>query len=197
MARSGTARTGAPDATRDEQSLGDLVSRALKDVSQLVHYEIALAKKEFKVDVRRAGLGAAFAGLVLIVAYPLLLMLLFAEAYALMDAGAPGGRWGAFLWTALTVAVIALIAAIAGIAFFKKITGMKLTRKTVADDIGMLKHAAGGAESAIGTAATGTAAAGAAPAAVAAAASPAARGTGTGQPGTGGAGAPAAVSASS
>lgn len=152
MLRSGSARTGTPDGTRDQQSLGDLVSLALKDVSQLVHYEITLAKKEFKVDLRRAGFGAGFAGLVLIVGYPLLLMLLFAEAYALMDAGAPGGRWGAFLWTALTLAVVAIIAGVVGFVFFKKITGMRLTRKTVSDDIGMLKRAASGPDA---TAVTG------------------------------------------
>ena len=93
MARSGTARTGAPDGNRDQQSLGDLVSLALKDVSQLVRYEITLAKKEFKVDLRRAGLGAAFVALVLIVAFPLLIMLLFAYAYGLYAIGVPGGLW--------------------------------------------------------------------------------------------------------
>lgn len=189
MARSGTARTGAPDGTRDQQSLGDLVSRALKDVSQLVHYEIALATKEFKVDLRRAVFGAVFVGMVLIVAYPLLLMLLFAEAYALLAVGAPGGRWGAFLWAALTVAVVALIAAVAGFAFFKKITGMKLTRKTVADDIGMLKRAANSPDGADGAAAV----VGVAPAA--------SGGTGKGQlsvaDGGSSPGAPAAVSARS
>jgi hypothetical protein len=144
MARSGTARTGAPDGNRDQQSLGDLVSLALKDVSQLVRYEITLAKKEFKVDLRRAGLGAAFVALVLIVAFPLLIMLLFAYAYGLYAIGVPGGLWGAFLWVALTIFVVALIAGGIGYLFFKKVTGMRLTRKTVSDDIGMLKRAKSG-----------------------------------------------------
>jgi hypothetical protein len=51
MLRSGTARTATPDDARGQQSLGDLVGLALKDVSQLVRYEINLAKKEFKVDL--------------------------------------------------------------------------------------------------------------------------------------------------
>ncbi|HSZ42815.1 MAG TPA: phage holin family protein [Trebonia sp.] len=139
MARTGTARTGTPDGTRDQQSLGDLVSLALKDLSQLMHYEITLAKKEFKVDIRRAGFGAGFVALVLMVAYPLLLMLLFAYAYGLYAIGVPGGLWGAFLWVALTVFLVALIAGGIGFLFFKRVTGMRLTRKTVSDDIGMLK----------------------------------------------------------
>ena len=149
MARSGTARTGTPDGTREQQSLGDLVSLALKDLSQLMHYEITLAKKEFKVDMRRAGFGAGFVALVLMVAYPLLLMLLFAYAYGLYAVGVPGGLWGAFLWVALTVFIAALIAGGIGFVFFKKVTGMRLTRKTVSDDIGMLKkRAANGADGA-------------------------------------------------
>jgi Na+/H+-dicarboxylate symporter len=141
MLRSESPRTATPDGTRGQHSLGDLVGLALKDVSQLVRYEINLAKSEFKVDVRRAVVGGLFAGFILVVAYPLIIMLLFAEAYALMDLGAPGGRWGAFLWAALTCAVLAVIAGLIGLVFFKKITGMKLTRKTVSADIDMLKRA--------------------------------------------------------
>jgi hypothetical protein len=153
MARSGTARTGMPDGSREQQSLGDLVSLALKDLSQLMHYEITLAKKEFKVDMRRAGFGAGFVALVLMVAYPLLLMLLFAYAYGLYAVGVPGGLWGAFLWVALTVFIVALIAGGIGFVFLKKVTGMRLTRKTVSDDIGMLKkRAANSADGADGAA---------------------------------------------
>lgn len=153
MVRSGTARTGAPDGTRDQQSLGDLVSLALKDVSQLVRYEIGLAKSELRIDVRRAAIGGGLFAFILIVGYPLLIMLLFAYAYGLYAVGAPGGLWGAFLWVALTCAVFACIAGFIGLRFFKKITGMRLTRKTVSDDIGMLKRAASSPDSADGTAA--------------------------------------------
>lgn len=144
MPRSGPARHAKPNDTRGQQSLGDLVGLALKDISQLIRYEINLAKSEFRVDLRRALSGAALVVFILIVAYPLIIMLLFAEAYALMDLGAPGGRWGAFLWTALTVFLLVVVAAVAGVAFFKKITGMELTRKTVSEDIKMFKRAASG-----------------------------------------------------
>ena len=141
MLRSGTDRPATPDDARGQQSLGDLVGLALKDVSQLIRHEINLAKSEFKVDARRAAFGGSAFILILLVAYPLIMMLLFAEAYALMSLGAPGGRWGAFLWTALTCVLFALIAGLIGLIFFKKVTGMQLTRKTVSADIDMLKRA--------------------------------------------------------
>ena len=140
MLRSGTASTATPDDARGQQSLGDLVGLALKDVSQLIRYEINLAKKEFKVDLRRAGFSAAFFAFILIVAYPLLMMLLFAYAYGLNAAGLPGGLWGAFLVAAGTCFVFAVIAGLVGFFFYKKVTGMQLTRKTVSEDIDMLKR---------------------------------------------------------
>ena len=38
------AGNGKPDGASDQQSLGDLVALAAKDVSSLIRYEIALAK---------------------------------------------------------------------------------------------------------------------------------------------------------
>ena len=140
MLRSGSARTATTDDRRTQQSLGDLVGLALKELSQLFHYEINLAKSELKVDVRRAIFAAVFFVFILLVAYPLLIMLLFAYAYGLNAVGLPGGMWAAFLVVAGTCFVFAVIAAIVGQAFFKKITGMELTRKTVAEDIEMFKN---------------------------------------------------------
>ena len=55
-------RSETPEPAGGEQSLGDLVALAAKDVSQLVRYEIDLAKTELKGDVKRVGLAAALAG---------------------------------------------------------------------------------------------------------------------------------------
>ena len=51
------------DNARD-QSLGSLVSLAVKDVTQLFRYELDLAKTELKADARRI----AFAGTLLVIA---------------------------------------------------------------------------------------------------------------------------------
>ena len=140
MLRSGTARTATQDEARGQQSLGELVSLALKDISKLVNHEIALAKRELKIDVTRAAVGAGAFILLLFVTYPLIIMLLFAGAYGLHSRTFGQPIWAGFLWMALLVFIFMIIAFVTGIVFFKKITGMKLTRKTVADDISMLKQ---------------------------------------------------------
>jgi hypothetical protein len=48
-----------PEPAGADQSLGDLVALAAKDVSQLIRYEIDLAKSELKVDAQRVGIAAA------------------------------------------------------------------------------------------------------------------------------------------
>jgi hypothetical protein len=134
------ARSGRPDGTDGQQSLGDLVALAAKDISALVRYEITLAKSEMKMDLRRIVIAAALAVIGLFVACLLLVLLCFAFAYGLVALGAPGGTWGAFLWVALTCVV--LIATVGWFAFgrIRKVTGMKLTRKTVMEDIGALRR---------------------------------------------------------
>src|ERR1700727_4088989 len=103
-------RSGSPDSAAGQQSLGDLVAGAAKDVSQLVRYEISLAKSELKMDARRIGIAAALAVVGLFVACLLLVLLCFAYAYGLVAVGAPGGTWGAFLWVALTCVVFIAVA---------------------------------------------------------------------------------------
>ena len=134
-------RSGRPDGADGQQSLGELVAQAAKDMSSLIRYEISLAKKEFTLDARRIGIVAGIAVVALFAGCLLLVLLCFAYAYGLMALGAPGGAWGAFLWVSLTVAV--LIAAAGAVAYWliRRVTGMKMTRKTVMDDIGLLRRA--------------------------------------------------------
>ena len=133
-------RSGTPDGAGNQQSLGELVALAAKDVSQLIRYEIRLAKGELRMDMRRVGIVGALAGFSAVALSLMLVMLCFAYAYGLYAAGAPGGLWGAFLWVFLTLVVLFLVAC--GIAYLvmKRVTGMRLTRKTVTDDLGMLRR---------------------------------------------------------
>ena len=52
-------RSETPEPAGADQSLGDLVALAAKDVSQLIRYEIDLAKTELKGDAQRVGIAAA------------------------------------------------------------------------------------------------------------------------------------------
>jgi Putative Actinobacterial Holin-X, holin superfamily III len=138
------AGSGKPDGASSQQSIGDLVALALKDVSSLIRYEIALAKRELRIDGMRAGTAAGLVVLGVMIAFPGFLLLCWAYAYLLYWAGAPGGLGGAFAFAGLTFIVLAAIAVVIARYYARKITGMSMTRKTVTDDLGMLRRGEGG-----------------------------------------------------
>ncbi|MGH3197566.1 MAG: phage holin family protein [Streptosporangiaceae bacterium] len=131
-------RSETPEPVGGDQSLGDLVALAAKDASQLIRYEIDLAKSELRDDVRRIGMavvlvgGAAFAGCLVLV------ILCFALAEGLVVLGL--SRWEAFL--AVAVALVLLAAAAIGIALLRvrNMTGLRKTRKTVTEGLEMLRQ---------------------------------------------------------
>jgi Putative Actinobacterial Holin-X, holin superfamily III len=131
-------RSGTPDSAAGQQSLGDLVSGAAKDVSQLVRYEISLAKSELKMDARRIGIAAALAVVGLFVGCLLVVLLCFAFAYGLAAAGI--WLWASFLIVAGTCLLLIGLAGLIAYGRIRKVTGMKMTRKTVIDDLGMLRR---------------------------------------------------------
>jgi uncharacterized membrane protein YqjE len=131
-------RSETPEPPGGDQSLGDLVALAAKDVSQLIRYEIDLAKTELKGDAKRVGLAAALAGVAAFVACLVLVLFCIAFAYGLTALGI--WKWAAFLIVAGTCVLLAAVAV--GIALLKlrHLSGMRKTRKTVTEGIGMLRH---------------------------------------------------------
>lgn len=129
-------RSETPEPVGADQSLGDLVALAAKDVSQLIRYEIDLAKTELQADVRRAGLAGALAGVAGFVGCLVLVLLSIAFAFGLVALGI--WTWAAFLIVAGLG--LLLIAAVAGMALLKmrKLSGLKRTRKTVQDDLALM-----------------------------------------------------------
>jgi hypothetical protein len=130
-------RSSRPDGIDGQQSLGDLVASALKDVSSLLRYEISLAKSELKMDVRRIGIVAALAVVGLFVLCLLVVLLCFAFAFGLVALGI--WEWAAFLIVAGTCLLLIGLAGLIAWIVIRRVTGMKMTRKTVMDDIGMLR----------------------------------------------------------
>ena len=84
-----------PEPAGADQSLGDLVALAAKDVSQLIRYEIDLATTELKGDARRVGMAAGAVGLAAFVACLVLVLLSFGLAYGLIARGI--WMWASFL----------------------------------------------------------------------------------------------------
>lgn len=146
MVRTAGVRThgeGAePARAGDEQSLGDLVALAAKDVSQLLRYEIDLAKTELKADMRRAAVSGALFGFAAFIGCLVLVLLTFALALGLHAAGVPGGGglYVCFVYAAVICVLIAgamIVLARVGLSRFSR---MKTTRQTVTDDLDMLRR---------------------------------------------------------
>jgi uncharacterized membrane protein YqjE len=142
-----------PDVSRasssgTDQSIGDLVSVAARDISQLVRYELDLAKLELKSDVKRAGISAALLAIAVFAACLVLMVLCFAFAYGLHAIGAPGGLWGAFLWVALTCGVLFLLIGLTVVLIVRRLSKMSKTRRMLADDTSLLRRAKSAARTA-------------------------------------------------
>jgi uncharacterized membrane protein YqjE len=131
-------RSETPQPVGDDQSLGDLVALAAKDVSQLIRYEIDLAKTELKDDVQRVGLAAALSGVAAFVACLVLVLLSIALAFGLVALGI--WAWAAFLIVAGVYVLFAVL--VLGIAYLRvrRLSGLSKTRKTVTEGLDMLRQ---------------------------------------------------------
>ena len=131
-------RIETPEPAGDDQSLGDLVALAAKDVSQLIRYEIDLAKTELRDDVQRVGLAAALSGVAAFVACLVLVLLSIALAFGLVALGI--WAWAAFLIVSGVYVLFAVL--VLGIAYLKlrRVTGLSQTRKTVTEGLELLRH---------------------------------------------------------
>jgi len=125
-----------PAAARE--SLGDLVALAVGDISQLVRYEVDLAKLELKADARRLGIGAVLFAFAAFAGGLVLMVLSFAYAYGLMAAGIWG--WAAFLIVAGTYVLLAALAALIGVTRFRGLTGLRKTKSTVSGDLALIRR---------------------------------------------------------
>jgi hypothetical protein len=126
-------------ASGTDQSIGDLVSAATRDISQLVRYEVDLAKIELRSDVKRLGLGAL--GFVLggFVACLMLVMALFAYAYGLNEAfHLPLSA--CFGIAAFTCLGLAAIAGFIGFLLVRRMSGISKTRHSLSEGLNVLRR---------------------------------------------------------
>jgi uncharacterized membrane protein YqjE len=118
-----------------ERTLGQLVADATRDISSIVHSEVALAKAEMAADAKKAGLGAGMFVAAGTLAFLALILLLIAAAYGLVALGlAP---WLAFLIVAVVLLVIGAILVFVGKQSFDNLKGkperaIKSTQDTIA-----------------------------------------------------------------
>lgn len=131
-------RSETPEPAGADQSLGDLVALAAKDVSQLIRFEIDLAKTELKGDAQRVGIAAAGMGLAAFGGCLVLVMLCFALAWGLIALGI--WPWAAFLIVAGTLVLLAAAAVGIAVLLLQRLSGLARTRDTVTEGIGMLRQ---------------------------------------------------------
>jgi uncharacterized membrane protein YqjE len=132
MAQTGTSRPAASD-----QSLGDLVALAAKDISQLIRGEISLAKIELRGDLKRVAVAAVLLAMSAFVACLMLVLLCFAFAYGLMALHIWG--WASFLIVAGTCLLLILLAALIAILRVRGVTGLRTTRASVQQTVKALR----------------------------------------------------------
>ena len=134
------ARSAAPQSLGNdsEASIGDLVAQAIRDVTQLVRCELALAKLELRDDAKRLGLAAVLLGITAFTCCLIVVLVSFAFAYGLVTLGI--WIWAAFLIVAGVWLLLAALAVLIVIVRVRGISGLRKTRQTVQEDLAMLKR---------------------------------------------------------
>ncbi len=127
---------GGPGSAGDE-SLGGLVSLAVRDVSQLIKWEIDLAKLELRDDIKRLAISGSMLGFAAFIGCLVLVMLSFAAAYGLIALGIPAGE--AFLIVAVAYVILAVVAILVGRRMMSRLAGLRRTRASVADSLAVLR----------------------------------------------------------
>ena len=121
------APVARPDLpSKDEPTIGRLVSDATRDVSTLVRSEIALAKSELKVSVKAGGLGLGLFGAAAFLGLLAVIMLSVAIAYFIHMTGLD------LAWCFLIVfALYVLVAALLAFVGLRKVKQVKAPERAI------------------------------------------------------------------
>ncbi len=123
-----TGSHAAELTSKDEPTLGRLVSDASRDVSTLIHSEIALAKSELRVSVKAAGLGAALLAAAGVFGLLVLILGSITVVWFLIWAGLD--PWWAYLIVTAFYVLVAGVLALIGIRKLKQVHAPERTIST-------------------------------------------------------------------
>ncbi|MGO4663030.1 phage holin family protein [Terrabacter sp. 2TAF16] len=114
---------------RQERTLGQLVASATQDISTLIRSEIALAKAEVSVQVKKAGVGGGLLAGAAVIAFYSVYFLFTTIAEGIQALGLP--RWASFL---IVTVLMLLVAAVLGLLGVKKMKTVDPTpAKTISE----------------------------------------------------------------
>lgn len=129
----------------EERTLGQLVAEASQDLSELVRYEVALAKTEIKDDVVRGAKAGGMFGAAGFLGLLAIITSVITAAYGLMETGLPA--WAAFLIVTAALLLLAALLVLVAILLIKRIKpperAIRSTKKTIAAVRGARNGAAG------------------------------------------------------
>ena len=131
-----TSHTSAP-GTQPEETLGMLFANASRDLSALVHGEIALAKAEIRVDVKNAATGGAMFGAAAYLGVVASILLFITLALFLAWLGLEA--WLAFLVVTVLLLLVAGVLALVGKRAVAKVGPPERTLRTSKDTVAFLK----------------------------------------------------------
>ena len=125
--------------TREQPSIGTLVSEATESFSALLHGEIELAKLEVKSSLRNAGTGAVmFIGAGVLLAFSLTFGLIaLAEGLVALHIW----RWAAYLIVFGFLVLIALVLVLIGVRKVKRVRPPKQTIDSTKETVTALRQA--------------------------------------------------------
>ncbi|MBX6769876.1 MAG: phage holin family protein [Actinomadura rubrobrunea] len=127
-----------PGERIEDKSLGELVALASSNISTLIRAEMDLAKMELKADAKKAALGGTMFAIAGLIAGVIVILLSIAAAYGLVALGV--WHWAAFLIVAGAYLLLALVLIGIGYLRIRKIDGARRTRRTLRDDLTMLRR---------------------------------------------------------
>ncbi len=133
-----------PEAPRvADPTIGRLVNDALQDISALIRNEIALAKAEVSIDLKKVGVGAGLFGAAGFLAVLGVIFLLHTIAQALIALGL--AAWLSYLIVTVLLFVVAGILALIGRSAVKKVkVTPQRTISTTKETIDSVKRSATG-----------------------------------------------------
>jgi hypothetical protein len=134
-----TRSYGGDGAPIDEQSLGELVATATRDLSVLLHQEIELAKSELAEQAKRGAIGAGLLSGAGVLALLGLLMACFSASFAIAERG-DLPIWSGFLIVAGFFVVVGGLLGFIGVRAFSSLSGPDRTKVTVRRSLASIRH---------------------------------------------------------
>ncbi len=123
-----------------ERTIGQLVSDASQQLSELARYEVALAKAEIRRDIQLGAVGVGMFGAAAYLAMLATVLLVISAAFGLTEAGlAP---WLAFLIVAVALLLIGAILVLIGRSRVRRIAPPEATIRTTKESVATLRRAA-------------------------------------------------------